>query len=127
MKLRLPLAALACSAGLLMLAPLPAAAHPATERYIPIGESPGLSGRGTYIGRIRAIDEATHTLTVQSEDSAERQTILITPASDMWIDGTRRGRPSADASFEDCRRGRRIEVKLHEGSREADWVKIEAR
>lgn len=116
-----------CSAWLLALAPWPAAAHPATERYIPIGASPGLSGSQTYTGRIRAVDEASHTLTVQPEDGGERQTILITPASDMWIDRTRRGQTSEDASFEDCRRGRRIEVKLHGGSREADWVKIEAR
>jgi len=127
MKHRWLIPVLVCSAWLLALAPQPAAAHPATERYIPIGLSPGMSGRQTYIGRIRAVDEASHTLTVQSEDGGERQTILITPASDMWIDRTRRGQTSVDASFEDCRRGSRIEAKLHEGSREADWVKIEAR
>ena len=104
-----------------------AVAHPATERYIPIGGSPGLSGVETYIGRIRAVDEATHQLTVEPEEGGARQTILVTPASDMWIDRSRYGRPPEDASFEDCRRGRRIEVRLHEGSREADWVKIEAR
>lgn len=119
--------AMVCAAALLALCPMPAAAHPATERYIPIGESPGLSGSGTYIGRVRAVDDDTHTLTVEPEDGGARQTILITPASDMWLDRTRRGRPSEDASFDDCRRGRRIEVKLHEDSREADWVKIEAR
>lgn len=116
-----------CAAALLALTPATAAAHPATERYIPIGESPGLSGSGTYIGRIRAVDDDTHTLTVEPEDGGARQTILITPASDMWLDRTGRGRASKDASFEDCRRGRRIEVKLHDDSREADWVKIEAR
>jgi hypothetical protein len=125
MSHRFHIRVLACGVWLLALAPVPAAAHPATERYIPIGASPGLSGQGTYIGRIRSVDAATHTLTVQSEDDGERETILITPASDMWFDSTKRGRTSQDASFKDCRRGRRIEVKLHEGSREADWVKIE--
>ena len=28
----------------------------ATERYIPIGQSPGLSGKYTYIGSIECID-----------------------------------------------------------------------
>lgn len=116
---------LALFAGLLV--PAPSNAHPATERYIPIGESPGLSGHGTYLGRIKAVDKTTHTLTVEPESGGERQTILVTPRSDMWIDRTRRGRTSVDASFEDCRRGRRIEAKLYRGSREADWVKIEAR
>lgn len=109
-----------------LLAPGLVTGHPATERFIPIGQSPGLSGSGTYIGRIKAVDESTHTLTVESPEG-ERQTIVVTPRSDMWLDRASRGRPSADASFEDCRRGRRIEARLYEGSREADWIKIESR
>lgn len=111
---------------LLLGGPVAAIAHPATERYIPIGESPGLSRRETYIGRIRSVDESAHQLMVESEQG-ERQTIQVTPASDMWIDRSGRGRVNLDATFEDCRPGRRIEARLHEGSLEADWIKIEAR
>ena len=42
----------------------PAGAQQATERYIPLGRSPGLSGTSTYIGRIASADSRTRTLDV---------------------------------------------------------------
>ena len=113
---------------LLVLAASPAglAAHPAAERYIPIGQSPGLSGEATYQGRIRRAEEATYTLQIESDDG-QRSTVQVTPDSDVWVDRSRRGRPTLDGDFDDCRRGRRVEVLLKPGSGEADWVKVEGR
>lgn len=108
------------------IAPLSAQGHPATERYIPIGQSPGLSESSNYIGRIRGVDKQANTLSVESPDG-QRQTIQVTPRSAVWLDRSRRGRPPEDGTFADCRRGRRIEVKLYHGTREADWIKIESR
>jgi len=116
-------------AALLLLAgfvPAFTRGHPATEPYIPIGQSPGLSGVETYIGRIRRVDDDAQVLTVESE-SGERGTIRITSRTGLWLDRSKRGRPPEVASFDDCRRGRRIEARFYRGSREADWVKIESR
>lgn len=112
--------------ALVTLAAGDALAHPAFERYIPIGESPGLSGSGTYIGRIREATEADYTLVVQGEDRS-RRTIRVVPSTDVWVDRSRRRRPNSAGGFDDCRPGRRVEVLLHADSNEARWVKVEGR
>ncbi len=111
---------------LLTLAAGHSLAHPAFERYIPIGESPGLSGSGTYIGRIREAEEADYTLVVQGEDRS-RRTIRVVPSTDVWVDRSRRRRTNTAGGFEDCRPGRRVEVLLRGDSDEAQWVKVEGR
>jgi hypothetical protein len=94
------------------------------ERYIPIGQSPGLSGDQTIIGRIRQVQEETHVLVVQDGDGV-RQSVRVTPTTLLWLDRSKRRRATLDAGFEDCRRGRRVEIKLREPSQDAEWVKIE--
>jgi hypothetical protein len=94
------------------------------ERYIPIGQSPGLSGDETIIGRIRQVQEESYVLVVQDDDG-ERQSVRVTPTTLLWLDRSKRRRATLDAAFEDCRRGRRVEIKLREGSQDAEWVKIE--
>jgi len=101
-------------------------AQHATERYIPIGQSPGLSGTNTYIGKIRDVEEATYTLVVRDENGG-RQKIRVTPTSEVWVDRSKRRRSSLKGSFEDCRKGRRVEVLLRPDSGEAAWVKVEGR
>jgi len=114
------------AAGILLAAlAADATAHPAAERYIPIGQSPGLSGEKTYVGRIRRADAATYTLVVADDDG--RQTVRVTPTSSVWMDRSKRRRPSVNGTFDDCRPGRRVEILLRPGSDEADWVKVEGR
>lgn len=42
----------------------PAHAQEATERYIPLGQSPGVSGKLTSIGEIAEVDPRARTLTI---------------------------------------------------------------
>lgn len=42
-------------------------AQQTTEQYVPIGQSPGVSGKYSYIGKIVEVDQVAHTITVQSE------------------------------------------------------------
>jgi hypothetical protein len=100
-------------------------AQQATERYIPLGQSPGLSGKHTYIGPISAADPENGTLTVFGP--AGSRAVRITERTRIWLDRTKLELPSLEGHFEDFRRGRMVEVEYedHERKESAAWVKVE--
>ena len=103
--------------------------HSYTEPYIPIGQSPGMSGVQTHTGRITAVDEKTYTLSIRTE-TGDRYEVRVLPDSAIWIDRSKAQRPPRDGDFADCRKGRRVEVKssaADSGPATVDWIKIEAR
>ncbi|MBT8099021.1 MAG: hypothetical protein KJO82_04695 [Gammaproteobacteria bacterium] len=103
----------------------PAGAQKATERYIPIGKSPGASYEYSYIGKIIAVDADSHAITVR-DDSADRQ-IHVTPDTRIWLDRSSHGGENSSGTFEDCEVGRTIEVMhLRDDSRTAAWIKVQA-
>ena len=108
-----------------LCAGMPAGAQRATERYIPIGKSPGVSQANGLIGTIDSVSVVQRTITI--EGPGERRTAAITPKTRIWLDRSRLRQSNVNAAFEDLRRGRRVEVKyLDPDRRIADWVKIEA-
>jgi hypothetical protein len=117
-------------AALPLVCPAPAAAQQATEIYIPIGQSPGVSGKISVIGTIESYDHAARTLTVRLEGEAARtETARLTEQTRIWLDRTELRSSNRLGERTDCEPGRRIEVKFEqrEGARtsEAEWVKIE--
>lgn len=102
-----------------------ALAQQTTEKYIPIGYSPGMSGKYTYVGVIVAIDRDAHTISV--EHDGVRKAIKVSSETRIWIDQSKGRRESLDGAYADCEVGRRVEVK-YRGNDEglADWIKIEA-
>lgn len=100
-------------------------AQQTTERYIPIGESPGVSGAYSYIGEIVAVDMDSHTLTV--EDEAGRHTMRVTDATRIWLDRSRQRRAALEGDYEDCEVGRRVEIMhAQDDPMVAEWIKVEA-
>jgi len=97
-----------------------------TERYIPLGQSPGLSGKVTVIGTVGAVDGGDRSLAVQS--GAGTQHVKLTNATRMWLDRSAAQQPTLSATMADLRPGRRIEVKFTDDSNRAvaDWIKIDA-
>ncbi len=100
-------------------------AQQTTERYIPIGESPGLSEVYTYLGEIIAVDAESRTLTVRDSDGPH--VFQVTDETEIWLDRTALRRSNATASFADCEVGRRVEI-MHTEDDEytAAWIKIGA-
>jgi hypothetical protein len=102
-------------------------AQRATERYIPLGQSPGVSQKLTWIGEIADADESKRTVTIV--EPAGRRTVGITEKTRIWLDRTKLKQPNLAGSFADLQKGRRVEVKLQapesQGRRVADWVKVE--
>lgn len=98
----------------------------ATERFVPLGQSPGLSGSVTLIGRIGAVDSRNATLSVQS--GAGLQAVIVARKTRIWIDRSAARQPTVVAALTDLRPGQRIEVKFADaaGRTTADWIKVEA-
>ncbi len=97
----------------------------ATERYIPIGQSPGLSRQYNYMGPIDAVDPENRTLTVAGPSGA--RVVKLTEQTRIWLDRSMLESTSSSGSFEDCLLGRTVEVKYEDPSRRelADWIKVQ--
>ncbi len=96
-----------------------------TEQFIPIGQSPGISNKLSYIGNIIEIDRAANTLVVKSNQGTK--TIRVISSTRFWLDRSKIKHPSLVASYNDCTVGSRVEVKHDRNdSNTADWIKIES-
>jgi hypothetical protein len=97
----------------------------ATERYIPIGQSPGLSRQYNYMGPIDAVDAENRTLTIAGPSGA--RVVKLTERTRIWLDRSMLESTSSSGSFEDCLLGRTVEVKYEDPSRRelADWIKVQ--
>ena len=93
----------------------------ATEQFIPLGQSPGVSNKYTYIGVIEAVDPQRRTVT------AAGHTVRITEQTRIWLDRSLLKLGSRAGSFGDMQKGRKIEIKYADsGHRQAaQWVKIQ--
>lgn len=113
------------SALALLAAPLIARAQKATEQFIPIGQSPGLSGRATVIGTVEAVDAAARTMTVNAGATSYR--CALTDRTRIWIDRSAQRLSATTGRLADLQKGRRVEVKFTDATRKtAEWVKVEA-
>ncbi len=108
----------------LMLA-LPATAQQTTERYIPIGQSPGISGQLSTIGTIDEFDAGGGILQVDGSDG--RKTYRLTAQTRIWIDRSATRRASLVGNRDDLAAGRLVEVMHRRDDPQlADWIKLEA-
>ena len=97
----------------------------ATEQYIPIGQSPGLSQKYTSVGEITEVNQRDRTITVA--DPAGSRTVKISEKTRIWLDRTKLKQPNVTGRFPDLKKARRVEVKYEDPERRqiADWVKVE--
>ena len=99
--------------------------HMATERYIPIGRSPGVSNKLSYIGTIQAYDTAQRTVTVKGE--ADPITVSITDRTRIWLDLSKIKKSNRAGETSALQIGRRTEIKFENADlrKFADWIKVE--
>jgi len=98
-----------------------ALSHPETERYIPIGESPGISNSQSYIGKIETVDTQTHGFTMQVK--GRMKNLRITGASKIFLDRSSQGKPNLIGIYSDCKPGRLVEV-YRDAAGEILWIKV---
>ena len=110
---------------LVLLLALPAGAQQTTERFIPIGQSPGISGKLSTIGTIGAFDAAGGTLRVDGGDGSK--TYRVTAQTRIWIDRSASRQASLLGDRDDLAAGRLVEVMHRRDDPQlADWIKLEA-
>jgi hypothetical protein len=95
-----------------------------TERYIPLGKSPGLSRDYNLIGDILGVDPEKRTL--QVAESTGTRTVTLTDRTKIWMDRSALRLTNISAGFNDLKIGRKVEVKFedHNRRRFAGWIKV---
>ncbi len=108
-----------------LLAPWPSQAQQATERYVPLGQSPGVSGKLTVIGTIDAIDAATRTIIVAGPVGSS--SVRVAKQTKIWLDRSKIKLVNLVGAFADLAAGQMVEVKFVDSDRRqiADWIKVE--
>ncbi|PYN87096.1 MAG: hypothetical protein DMD87_14435 [Candidatus Rokuibacteriota bacterium] len=97
----------------------------ATEFYIPVGQSPGLSGKVTVIGTVETADARGRTIVVAGPSG--KRTAAITDRTKIWLDRSKLGQQNQKGTFADLGKGAVVEVKYEdkEPRVRAEWVKVE--
>lgn len=100
-------------------------AQQSTEQFIPIGKSPGISDKYSYIGNITAVNKQTNSFMMQTGNGETE--ITISPTTRIWLDRSKNKKTNIEASFDDCETGRTVEVMHNRDNKNiADWIKIES-
>ncbi len=99
-------------------------AQKATEQFIPIGQSPGLSSIVTDIGAVAAADDTARTITLDPAAGGRR--VEVTEQTRIWLDRSGLGKGSVEGRFIDLKAGRQVEVKYQDDTRreKAEWIKV---
>jgi len=97
----------------------------ATEMYIPIGQSPGLSGKGSLIGTLESVDPKTKLVMVSSPSGP--RAVAIAERTPIGLDRSLQKQPNRSGVFADLQQGRKVEIKLRKGEPKpvAEWIKVE--
>lgn len=99
----------------------------ATELYMPIGKSPGLSEEVTVIGTVESVDEEERSFTIARADGSA--SAVVTERTHIYLDRSELQRSNLYGDFEDLRVGQRVELLYEDrdslGEGPAEWIKIE--
>lgn len=99
-----------------------------TEIFIPIGQSPGLSGKHTVIARVQVVDAAQRSMTVVDAAGAV-VTVRADPKTAVWLDRSQVKLPNRKGDLSDCRKDMTVEVKYRNndaGATAVEWIKVRA-
>jgi len=106
-----------------------ASAHPATEQYIPIGQSPGpgvISGTAGVVAEPSS-GEGDPIVSVQGATGSQVGAYVVTEQTRVYIDRSAQGLPSTVGTINDVQPGRVIEVRIADPeTRAAEWIKVRA-
>jgi len=104
---------------------LEASGQQATEMFIPIGQSPGLSNKESVIGTLESVDPGKRMVTISSPSGA--QTVGITDRTMIWLDRSEQKQPNQNGVINDLQKGRKVEVKVRKGEAKAvaEWIKVQ--
>jgi hypothetical protein len=108
-----------------MIGAFSADAEKSTELYIPIGQSPGLSGEYTVMGKIDQVNLQNRTLKMSGASGS--YTVKMTESTSIYLDRSNVKRTSTYGTLVDCKAGDTVEVKFEDNSRNKpiEWIKVQ--
>ena len=107
-----------------LAAAMPARGQQATERFVPIGQSPGQSGKTTSIGTVQSVDMQARSVTVAAEGRVI--SLTWTDRTRIWLDRSRQQMGAIKGMASDIQVGRRVEVQPDKkDAAQAEWIKVE--
>ena len=100
-------------------------AEKATELYVPIGQSPGLSGKYLATGRIEQVNSLNQTITML--DASRTYTIKVTERTMYFLDRSKMQQSNLYGTWADCKKGMLVEVRFENDERGqlAEWIKFQ--
>ena len=102
-----------------------ALAEKATELYIPLGQSPGVSGKLTVIGKIERVDAQKGTLTLSNASGS--YDVQVTESTKIYLDKSKLNQKNTYGALADFKKGMSAEVRFvdDERGRPAEWIKLQ--
>ena len=104
-----------------------AIAQKATEVFIPIGKSPGLSGVCTLIGIVDSVNTKEQIVFMHGPNDVNYR-VIVTEKTIIYLDRSALKITNRTGTFADCRRGSLCEVlytsHLRKREGEAEWIKV---
>jgi hypothetical protein len=100
-------------------------AEKATELYIPIGQSPGLSGKYTVMGQVDQVNLQKQTLKMSG--AAGSYTVNLTKHTIIYLDRSKARLTNIYGTLADCKVGETVEVKFEDNSpnKPIQWIKVQ--
>ncbi len=102
-----------------------AIAEKTTELYIPLGQSPGLSGKLTVIGKIEQVDRQNGALILS--DASGSYDVKVTDNTTVFLDRSKLDQKNEYGTLADCKKGMMAEVRFVDDDRghPAEWIKLQ--
>jgi hypothetical protein len=96
-----------------------------TEIYIPIGQSPGVSGKSSLSGTIDSVNLQKQTLAVSGLTGI--QAVVLTDRTRIWLDRSQARLSNQIGTLANLQKGLKVEVKFRDADqkRVAEWVKVQ--
>ena len=100
-------------------------AQKATEIFIPVGQSPGVSGIYSMVAKI--VDVKSEDQTINMSNSSGNYTVKIMEQTQIWLDRSKLKMKNKVGSFSDLKSNLTIEVRYKDKERKGEviWVKIQ--
>ena len=100
-------------------------AEKSTELYIPIEQSPGLSGEYTVMGKIDQVNPQNQTLKMSGASGS--YTVKMTKSTFIYLDRSKASLSNLYGTLADCKAGDLVEVKFEDNSRNKpiEWIKVQ--
>lgn len=100
-------------------------AEKSTELYIPIGQSTGLSGEYTVMGKIDQVNPRNQSIKMSGPSGS--YTVKLTKHTFIYLDRSKVGLPNTYGTLADCKAGDTVEVKFEDNSRSKpiEWIKVQ--